>query len=407
MTDTDWHRLVVSLARVAALAPSSHNCQPWTVVCMAAEQFALEMAEPEIGKPLAPSGTALPRFSLLICQEESRSLHALPTLAREMQISIGGFTSLLLNLLHQEGVAFSLQWLGPHWTPATASGRHHSQGLQALIAIHIGIPTNRTRSDSLALKILIEQRKTYRGPFSGSTERVAVNRLPSPLPYRMANTFSWHTMSDRNRLNELSLFFGRIAPEDFRHGTAWRETYSYLRFGTSGHERASTPETGIPIESLMGPLSSARRQAYRLALHPAMLALLGPLGLHSKIGRDFEQLVASASGITYMTITDESLQQDPALSHFLAGEAIIDHWLSATQAGLVLHPLSVAIQHPHIERELRSLLGTSDPVIFIARYGRPATETHLPRVRRSPQTICRFVSGARTTSEEITQGSLC
>jgi hypothetical protein len=75
--------------------------------------------------------------------------------------------------------------------------------------------------------------------------------------------------------------------------------------------------------------------------------------------------------------------------HLLAGERVTELWLSATRDGQAMHPLSVALQHPEIETRLRTLLGCSSPVLFIARIGRPAAhDLPAPRYRRAPQAFC-------------------
>jgi hypothetical protein len=143
------------------------------------------------------------------------------------------------------------------------------------------------------------------------------------------------------------------------------------------------------IQSLFGPLPAWQRRLYQLVLHPLAMRLAGPLGMYSRVGRDFESLVQSSSAIAYLCASRDTA--DERRLHLLAGERITGLWLGATRDGQAVHPLSVALQHPHLEQELRTLLGCRQPVLFIARIGTPATgSAPVYRYRRAPESFCSF-----------------
>ncbi len=64
---------------------------------------------------------------------------------------------------------------------------------------------------------------------------------------------------------------------------------------------------------------------------------------------------------------------EPGLPDTLAAaSALADYWLDATAAGLVLHPVSIVIQHPDLRLALQRRFGMVGRVFFVARLGRPA-----------------------------------
>ena len=380
------------LAALAALAPSSHNCQPWRLVGLSRQRFDSEMgplrpAGEQDGQPLAAGAT----HTLLVCIDRQRALRALPTLEREMRMSVGGFSSLLVNLLRIAGFGVRVHWLTPGWTPATASGRARLGKDEAVMVLHLsGSPESAETMDH-PLTHWIACRHTMRSPFADTPDRLGPAPRPGTcLPHRLGHHGRWKAVPHGPLLSRLAAFYREHAAEDFRHGTAWRETYNHLHFGGAANAAADGHGVGMAIEALFGPLPAWRRRLMQTVLHPQVLARIGPLGLHARIGRDFEQLVQHSAGVWALIQDDGGAAVDERRAHLLAGETVLDSWLAATRDGLSMQPLSVTLQHAPIELALRRLLGVDQPVLFIARVGMPVNASTPPRLRRATATFCQF-----------------
>jgi hypothetical protein len=376
MTAANWNSVLSQLAAMAALAPSSHNCQPWRVLGLARADFEAEM------EPAPPVGGDW-SHALVVSIDRSVALRALPSLEREMRMSVGGFASLLLNLLRLSGFEAWPRILAPRWQPATARGRQRLAAAEPVLVLHVAVSADGVQPLTHPLARWIAERHTARGPYVPAPQQPPAAGC---LPHRLApaDGFAWHHVPRGALFDSLGDFYRRHSVQDFRHGAAWRETYRHLEF--SGVPGAGGG-TGIDIQSLFGPLPAWKRRMYQAVLHPVVLGIAGPLGMHARIGRDVEGLVRSSAGLVYLCGPDAD--GDERRAHLLAGECVTDYWLSATRDGQGLHPLSVALQHPHIEAELRALLGCSRPVLFIARIGTPAHGTAPgSRRRRAPQAFC-------------------
>lgn len=376
MNATDWSSVLSRLAATAALAPSSHNCQPWQLIGLCRAEFEVDMQP-------APHTSEGWSHTLLVCIDRRRALRALPSLEREMRMSVGGFASLLLNLLRLSGFSAQVHFPDTGWQAATLRGRARLAGSEPVLMLYLGEPPGGVQPVTHPLLQWIAQRHTVRGPYvRGAT--------PAPgsacLPYRLApdDGFAWRYVLPGALFDHLCSFYRHHAAQDFRHGAAWRETYRHLEF--SGQPCGGSG-VGINIQSLFGPLPAWRRRLYQAVLHPAVMRCVGPLGLHARMGRDFESLVRSSAGIAYLCSLHDG--GDERRMHLLAGERVTEIWLSATRDGQAMHPLSVALQHPEIEAQLHTLLGCGRPVLFIARIGTPAERgLPAPRYRRAPQAFC-------------------
>ncbi len=365
------------LAALAALAPSSHNCQPWRVLGLGRAEFEAEMW----------AGSPAPAWShaLLICIDRRRALSALPSLEREMRMSVGGFASLLLNLLRLSGFGVEARFLDAQRQPGTAAGRARLGASEPVLVLYLREPAAGVQALDHPLVEWISQRHTMRGPYKRQ------GALPPPgacLPFRLAddNDLVWKHVAPGELFDRLCEFYRRHAEQDFRHGGAWRETYGYLEFSAKPRVGSGA---GINIQSLFGPLSAWRRRLYQALLHPAVIPVTGPLGLYARFGRDFEQLVRSSGHFVYLSAAPGKV--DERRMHLLAGERVCDLWLSATRDGQALHPLSVALQHTAIEAKLRALLDCPQPILFIARSGAPVGQDGpVFRYRREPQAFCSF-----------------
>lgn len=378
LSPTQWNTELLRLAAAAALAPSSHNCQPWRLIGMCRSGFEADMQAGVV--------PGLPDWShgLLVCIDRRRALSALPSLRREMYMSVGGFATLMLNLLRLSGFGVQVELVEPSWQAATASGRARLADAEPVFMMYLSEPPEGIRPVTHPLAQWVAQRRTDRGPYLPG---VPAGMPVTCLPHRLVEDggLVWRQVLPGALYDQLCGFYRRHAREDFRHGAAWRETYRYLEFSAAPQVEAGV---GMNIQSLFGPLPAWKRRFYQFLLHPQVMGIVGPLGLHARIGRDFEGLLRSSAGIAFLVAEPDG--QDERRSHLLAGEQVADFWLALTRDGRGLHPLSVALQHPEVEAELRSLLGVTQPILFIARVGSPAASAPAFRYRRSPQAFCSF-----------------
>src|SRR5687768_6812717 len=121
------------LAGLAALAPSSHNCQPWRLHGVPRAEFEADLL------PDAPRDAGW-HHVLLVGIDRQRALSALPSLEREMLLSVGGFASLLLNLLRLSGFEVQPRFVDRGWAPATVRGRARLQASEPVLALFLREP---------------------------------------------------------------------------------------------------------------------------------------------------------------------------------------------------------------------------------------------------------------------------
>lgn len=377
MTPTNWSTVLTQLAATAALAPSSHNCQPWRLLGLCRSR-----AEAERHPPPAVDGWS---HLLLVCIDRRRTLSALPSLEREMRMSVGGFASLLLNLLRLSDFEVQVRFVETHWQPATARGRMRLDGAEPVLALYLSEPPGGPRPVRHPLLQWIARRHTVRGPYLPQPASASKSAC---LPYRLGSSehIAWRHVQPGALFDRLCAFYRCHAAQDFRHGAAWRETYRHLHFTATARPDRNV---GINIQSLFGPLPAWRRRLYQGLLHPATMPWVGPLSLYARIGSDFEALLRSSASLVYLCGVSDLT--DERRLHLLAGECVIDMWLAATRDGQAVHPLSVVLQHTDIAAQLGALLGCSEPILFIARTGTPA-QPDVPalRYRRAPDTFCSF-----------------
>ncbi len=370
----DGLEAIRQLLALAALAPSSHNCQPWHVSLLDAH-----------GHPHADPAAA--PHALVIGIDRRRALNALPAMRGEMHLSAGGFAAILLNLLRLSGWQAGASLL-PGGQQDMLDG-----ALEPLARIELGAFDARRRSPGLAaLTAALHRRRTERGlyhaPGDGGFDLPDATRH-DVLPHSLAGVpasqqWHWHAVQPGLRYSQLGAFYRQHAMRDFVHGAAWRETYRHLVFGGAGQPRDGT---GIHIQSLFGPMPAWRRCLHRVLLHPRLLGALGPFGASASVGAQIERLIHSSPAVVYLS-TAASHAQAPC-RHVLAGEAIARLWLAASASGLSLHPLSVALQHPDLRARLGHLLGCDEELLFIARAGVPLHPGNPAlRYRRDPSAFC-------------------
>ncbi|WP_131741031.1 RedV protein [Actinomadura roseirufa] len=375
---------------VAVLSPSSHNCQPWGLAGMVSAP-ARRRAAAVLGGPRAG------REYLVLALDRERRLGALPAHAAEMLLSCGLYWRLLQRALAAQG------WVAERSETVAGPGAPPALGLppswEPLCAAEFrraGEPDG-DLGDLGELRALARRRHTNRAPYrSGAVEPELLTALERPGgtvpggtgpastgpagtgPASMGDgpavavrrLASW---PERARFAD---FVARHAGRDFAHGGAWRETHSFLRWSAA---EAAERGDGFTLEHLFGPMPARDRWARRLALAPAAMAVLGRAGYPRLLAGRLAAVVRRSPVIVMMSLPE----QEPGVRDVLAASAVLaDYWLAATAAGLVLHPVSIVIQHEDLRRALQRRFGVPGRVFFVARLGRPAAG--FPRSPRRP-----------------------
>ncbi|MBI3898688.1 MAG: hypothetical protein HY308_10385 [Gammaproteobacteria bacterium] len=401
-------------AEWASLAPSSHNCQPWSLIgCN--QRFYTEHVQPS---PVVPFEW---RNALVLGIDQTRSLSALLSLKREMRMSVGGFAALFHNFLRLQGIDVAVQLFSQGWAPATAMGAQKFSTCEPLAVFFINeqlISEQPAQLDYLLR--LAQQRKTLRGRYRISSVCMLPTDAGSVLPYRLStdDACTWHKRDQRQDVKRLAEFVARHAERDFSDRRAWAESYRHIDFSERTGE---VDDIGFNIQQLLGPMPAWKRAWYRGLLAPVFMPVSVRLGVARRIARQLGDLVAHSAAVYYLTYSPSSIEQsaqaasngslvvnplpgaqgvvrsiaDYAERQFLAGESMLALWLAATENGLALHPVSVVLQHDDIRAQLQQLLQVLDEIWFLARVGEPAqTPTISFRYRRAINPFCVFPTTA-------------
>lgn len=364
--------------RWASLAPSSHNCQPWRVL-RCARDFYLRHVDP------GAEAHAGWHEALVLGVDPARALSALPSLRREMCMSVGGFAALLHNFLRLHGFAVLPQLLPAAWTPASATGAARL-GAEAVAVFLVGERTVPVQSEALArLLALAQRRTTQRVPFRRQGALEPSFDIGRALPHRLRPDagLHWRMCAAAAQIDALAHFVARHAERDFSDADVWAETYRYIDF--SGRH-GEVPGVGFNIQQLLGPMPGWKRAAYRRVLAPALMPLSRRLGMARRIAVQLGALVADSAAIFYLSYDGPAA--DVAEQHLLAGESVLRLWLALTDSGLALHPVSVVLQHTDVREKLERLLGEPGEIWFFARVGEPAGPPPPFRYRQPLESFC-------------------
>ncbi|MCI3934237.1 RedV protein [Streptomyces sp. AN091965] len=385
-TEPGFEAALDDAVRVAALSPSSHNCQPWAVAWARGGD-----ARAAAARAVGGTAEAADQY-LVLALDRERRLRALPALHVEMLISCGAYAQLLLRALGARGwtvdalryapgaltrpLVADWPWARPGpadwprtWAPLGVARLRHEAGGAA--------------EDPRALRATAAARRTHRAPYR--REPVApevLDRLAAPTDTalaRDADVSVRHLTSDADRA-ALAAFVARHAGRDFSHGPAWRETHSYLRFSAAD---AAARGDGFTLEELFGPLSRPHERARRLALAPTTMRLLRHVGYPGLLARQLARIVRPTPALAVLSLTGT---RPPTLADGVKGGArVADYWLAATVAGLALHPISAVLQHDDLRRALEDRFRIPGQAIFLSRLGRPTTGVSaFPRSHRRP-----------------------
>ncbi|WP_070197392.1 hypothetical protein [Streptomyces oceani] len=384
----------------AVLAPSSHNCQPWALARLAGD--AREVAHAWLGTEADVEAGTEAEY-LVLALDRRRELDSLAAHTVEMHVSCGAYWRMLLRSLAARGwVATHVHTVedgdrpefGPrwpeHWTPLSvarlARGPASGEDPTELLTLARGRHTNRYPYDSAPLEPgLLAELAERTGPTGQDQLPGRVNQGDP----RTAVT-TRHLTGARERERFVS-FLARHAGRDFKNRDAWRETHSYLRF-SEREERARAD--GFTLTHLFGPMRGPFRLGARLVLWPPVMRLLCLVGFHRFLAIGLATTARRSPALVALGMAAKLPGLDDALR---GGERLADYWLAVTRAGLVLHPLSIVLQHEDLRRAVQRELELPGRTFFLARLGRPL-RTALPSPRRSG-------GGYRTVGTDADSGS--
>lgn len=358
-------------ASIARLSPSSHNCQPWALA-HAATPAARRSAAAGLGAADDGGGEYL-----VLALDRDRSLGALPAHELEMQLSCGAYGRLLLRALAAHGWTAARVRLGEEmveqvpvptgWTPL------------GVVELRPGAGPDAAALDGL--RYVAERRRTNRAPYRpGPVDAALLKDLAQPRdlaqPQEEARPTDGtlgtrpavrHLVADAERAAFATLL-SRHGGRDFSHPAAWRETHSHIRRDEAA---AHAVGDGFSLAQLFGPLPPLRRRLMRIALAPLTMRVLSRVGYHRLLARRLAMVVRRSPVLLMMTLPDERPGRAAVLR---SGGYLLDYWLRATRAGLVVHPVSVLLQHDDLRWELQRRLGLAGRVVFAGRLGHPTAD---------------------------------
>ncbi|MEU5832545.1 RedV protein [Streptomyces diacarni] len=373
--EEEFGAALTAATALAAHAPSSHNCQPWGIVRLAGTR-----ARAAAGHVLGVEPRPDEEYVALALDHE-RELSALPAHATEMRVSCGAYWRILLRGLAAQGW-HATRTRTPASEAAPVHGWPHRWSLLCIGALR----RTATCQGSLAeLHGAVHNRRTCRGPYRSEPLDPAVLTIlerPSEAPGAApAGTVTTQHITQPHLVRAFADFCAQHAGRDFSHHKAWRETHSFLRW-SAAHARSRGD--GFTLPQLFGPLSPLRQLSTRVLLNPKVLLPLCGLGYHRRLAAGVATLIReSTPGLLAMGFE----ARRPGLADMLAGGArLADYWLAATEAGVALHPLSVAVQHEDLRQELQKSLGLRGRTFFISRLGSPEVQGS-PTLRRQGSAV--------------------
>jgi nitroreductase len=368
--------------RLAALAPSSHNSQPWALAVAAAGPLRARLAAHLAATGAAPIDPGAPL--LVLGLDRARSLRALPAAhALEMDLSCGAYVEVLVRALATRGWSAGHVHADDSRTLARALGAPWPVTWEPLAVIALRREAGGSPARHTALATALTARRTNRGPY-----------LPRPMTRPMLDalavassalapsaSFAPRVITDRKTIEAAAGVVRRFAAYDFHDFAAWSETYAFIHWTDAAARGA---ERGFPITQLFGPMPGWKRRALRVLLSPHALAFLKYLGAGHVLARGLAQLVAAGPALVAMELSPQA----PLSRRLAAGGAMLDLWLRAGAVGLALHPVSVVLQHDDARVALERAVSAEGRVFFFARVGQPTTTfPPAPRVRRPERDV--------------------
>lgn len=370
-------------AEIAAHSPSSHNCQPWALgwaIGAAARHAATRLLGENVVQAATEYGHAADEDEyLVLALDRERQLTSLPWHALEMLISCGAYGEILLQAMAAQGWrADRVHFVNPApaahtpWDDSTYRifGDRWPDAWAPLCVIRLR--HSHTSSVDLAeLRETARARHTNRGPYRPeSIDSAVLTELSTPrstllsqaAPEHEPKVTVRHVVSDAERA-EFADLVSRHGGRDFSHPLAWQETHSFIRRSEADAEARGD---GFTLGQLFGHLAPPRRYGMRIALAPATMRLLQHVGYHRVLARQLAAMVRRSPAAVALCFAGDSPSTD---SIVCGGAAMANYWLAATRAGLVLHPVSVILQHDDVRDELEHRLGLPGRAFFLSRLG--------------------------------------
>ncbi|MFD1660507.1 RedV protein [Streptomyces caeni] len=348
---------------IAALSPSSHNCQPWGLARLTSGA-ACRAAARHFGS--APGGDDAGSEYLALGLDGDRSLGALPAHEVEMFVSCGAYWQTLLRAL--DSLGWSVHRLDlPAATGREVLGAGWPAGWMLLALVELR-RTGRPDGTLDGLRAVARARRTNRAPY---TPRAVASDMLAGLERPVAGAVPTADIDVRHLtgpdLRRFARLVSRYAGLDFSHGPAWRETYSYIRRDDT---EAAELGTGFTLPQLFGRMSAVRQLLLRCALAPATLRILRFGGYHRVLADRLAAVVRRSAAISVLAWDTPA----PDRAEMVRGGArLADYWLRATRYGLALHPVSVVIEHDGPRHVVEDVFGLPGRVFFVSRLGHPAT----------------------------------
>jgi hypothetical protein len=343
------------LVRLAALAPSGGNCQPW--------RFTYG------------GGT------LRCWHDEARSRSFLDFEHRATYVAFGAVTENLRITAGAMGLGLALM---PFPDPSD---------LALVCEARLGGEPERLTREDAALAACVEQRCTNRRVEKRIVlAAAAVSELESVAERAGARL---HMVVDANRLAGLGEVLGQGDRLRFLSDVMRREMVGEVRW--SGAEAAATRD-GLDIASL--ELTPTDQAAMRLLTQDRVVNAMRETGGGDGLANASRKAVASASAVGLLTVTPGGV--DPAsraLSLFRGGRALQRVWLTSTRLALSFQPMTaLSYLFARLEEggglgldaaEIRRLTELRERYRELLGLDRPATEVLLFRLAVSSPPTAR------------------
>ncbi|MFF7728702.1 RedV protein [Streptomyces sp. NPDC008001] len=352
---------------IAALSPSSHNCQPWALARLESHP-ARRAAADLLGCP--DDGSTV---YLALAADRRRSLTALPAHVLEMRLSCAAYWRLLCRALAAQGWAVVRERAhdggagacGPAADPRLPGGPWpRDWSLLWTAALR---RTGEAAESLAALDATAHARHTNRGPYEDEPLAPGLLGDLARPQVTVGRAITVRHLTEDHEREAFAEFLGRYGGIDFSHPAAWRETHSYIRWSPAA---VRAHGDGFPATQLFGPMSGRQLLAKRIALAPPVMKVLCRFGYDRSLAGGLAAEVRRTPAVVLMNFADET----PGVADaFRGGARIADYWLGAASAGLALHPLSVVMQHDRLRTMLQDRLGLSGRLFFVSRVGRPRT----------------------------------
>jgi 4-hydroxy-2,2'-bipyrrole-5-methanol dehydrogenase len=350
----------------AILAPSSHNCQPWSTVVIEGDEAKKVFCEQN---SIAHTQSPIVVFGL----HRQRVLVTLPTHAIEMHLSCGAYIQAFLESLDEPTLP-SIAWVADQQPLSLAGLPDWPDYHQPLLAIAWDNPDSKKRP---CYASFLSTRHTHRLEFESnlnhsndpgtptftSQQRSYLLEAQALLDPDNHAQLECDLIEDKKNISTFGDFISRHASIEFTHQAAWQETYRYFRWTP---QQGDTTGDGFLLSQVMGPLPKWLSQFYRGVMSPTLMSVLSKLGLANSLAKQLGKKFKASPALYTLSFKDE---QPSVRDQVLAGMKLLDFWLRAESQGLSLWPASIVLQHDSIRHALQKEMKFPGRVYFIGKIG--------------------------------------